>query len=71
MTGAEVLEVLYLGPDRFFRIVDVAVLWVLNDRCVVFMRVSSHKPRSFAETWSQPEGSGPFKQIDSQAIEVE
>jgi len=71
MTPAEVLEVLYLGPDTFFRIVDVAVLRVLSDRCVVFMRVSGHRPGSFSESWNQPEGSGPFKQIDSETIEVE
>ena len=71
MTPAEVLEVLYLGPDTFFRIVDVAVLRVLSDRCVVFMRVSGHRPGSFSESWNQPEGSGPFKQIDSETIGVE
>jgi len=71
MTPEDALEALYLGPDTFFRIVDVAVLQVLKDRCVVFMRVSGHKPGSFSETWNQPEGSGPFKQIDTHTIEVE
>ena len=71
MTPDEALENLYLGPHAFFRIVDVAVLRILKDRCVVFIRVSGHKPAAFAETWNQPEGSGPFKQIDAETIEVE
>jgi len=71
MTPDEVLEELYLGPDKFFRIVDVAVLRVLRDRCVVFVRVSGHPPASFADTWNQPKGSGPFKQLESLAIQVE
>jgi len=71
MTVDDVLEALYLGPDTFFRIVDVAVLRALQDRCVVFMCVSVHKPGSFSETWNQPQGSGPFKQLDALRIEAE
>jgi hypothetical protein len=59
MAPDEVLEVLYLGPDTFFKIVDVAVLQVLRDRCVVFMRVSGHRPVPFSATWNESEGSGP------------
>jgi hypothetical protein len=71
MTVEDALEALYLGPDKFFRIVDVAVLRVLQDRCVVFMCFSGHRPASFSETWNQPEGSGPFKQLDALRIEAE
>ena len=71
MMPEEVLEVLYLGPATFFRIVDVAVLQVLKDRCIAFMRVSGRRPGSFSDTWNQPEGSGPFKQLESVTIKVE
>ena len=70
MTPDDALEALYLGPDTFFRIVDVAVLQVLQDRCVVFMRVSGHRPAALSETWNEPAGSGPFKQLDSVRINV-
>jgi hypothetical protein len=71
MTPDEAVDVLYLGPGTFYRIVDVAVLRVLADRCIVFMRVSGHKPATFSKTWNQPEGSGPFKQLMANPIKVE
>ena len=63
-------EALYLGPDRFFRIIDISVRRVSNQVCTVFLRVSSHPPGSFDQTWNQPAGSGPFKQVLASEIEV-
>jgi hypothetical protein len=60
LTPAETLERLYLGPDKFFKVIDVVVLGVRADKVQAFVRVSGHEPGTFAETWS-PQGTGPFK----------
>jgi hypothetical protein len=62
------VDELYVGPDRFYRVVDVGVVEVQRDRTVIFMCVSGHPPSSFADTWNQPKGAGPFKQIESAVI---
>jgi hypothetical protein len=67
----DAVGILYLGPDRFYRIVDLAVEQVLKDRCVVFAMRSGHPPASFSEIWNQPMGSGPFKQVDAFKIHVD
>jgi hypothetical protein len=61
---------LYLGPDRFFRIIDVAVRRVSKNETIVFMHVSGHEPGHLNQTWNQPPGMGPFKQLLSDKIEV-
>jgi hypothetical protein len=53
---------LYLGDDRFYRIVDVAVTQIRPGETVVFTRVSGHRPAGFDHTFD-PSGLGPFKQI--------
>jgi hypothetical protein len=35
----------------------------------IFMRVSGHRPDTFAKTWNQPVGSGPFKQLLPEKME--
>ncbi len=64
------LERLYLGPDRFYRIVDVSVTEVTPERSIVFVRVSAHAPATFEKTWNEPRGMGPFKQLIAKAIKV-
>lgn len=59
----DALEAIYLGPDRFYRIVDVAVTRVSKDKSIVFMRISGHELGPMNKTWNQPIGSGPFKQL--------
>lgn len=71
MPPEQVARALYLEPSRFYRIVDVSVVAVKKDRCRIFLRVSGHPPGSFEETWNDPPGSGPFKQLIAQEIEVE
>lgn len=62
------LEALYLGEDKFFRIIDLMVIEVNSTQSIVFVRPSSHTPSSFHDTWNDPPGMGPFKQIIAEKI---
>jgi hypothetical protein len=62
------LNRLYLGSDRFYRIIDVAIKKLLPRKSVAFVRVSGHSPTNFDETWN-PADLGPFKQIIGETIE--
>jgi len=59
-----------LARIAFFRVINVAVRRVSKDAAVVFMGISGHAPTSFDQTWNQPPGSGPFKQVLSDEISV-
>lgn len=63
ITPNKALDVLYLGQDKFFRIVDLSVTEASKNYTTVFLRVSSHEPSNFDSTWNDPKGSGPFKQL--------
>jgi hypothetical protein len=69
LTVDEAFDEIYLGPERFYRIIDLAVLRVSGEVTTIFMRVSGHSPDTFEKTWNQPAGSGPFKQLLSDKIE--
>lgn len=62
---------LYLGPDKFYRLIDISVRKISDQVCTVFLRISGHSPSAFDQTWNQPIGSGPFKQLLATQIEVE
>jgi len=64
----EAVEQIYLGSDRFYRIIDVAIKELLPGQSVVFVRVSGHPPTEFSKTWD-PASLGPFKQIIAEKIE--
>ena len=64
----QVLDQIYLGSDRFYRIIDVAIRRLLPGRSVAFVRVSGHPPVPFSQTWD-PSHLGPFKQIIAETIE--
>ena len=64
----EALDRLYLGSERFYRIIDVALKKLLPTKSVMFVRVSGHSPTNFNETWN-PSDLGPFKQIVGETIE--
>ncbi len=64
----EALDHIYLGDDRFYRIIDVAIKEVLPAESVAFLRVSGHPPDEFSKTWN-PSSTGPFKQILAANIE--
>lgn len=64
----EAIDKIYLGSDRFYPIIDVAVEEVLPNESLAFVRVSGHSPDVLSATWD-PTGSGPFKQIVFDNIE--
>lgn len=68
MSIQDAVDRVYLGPDRFYRIIDVAIRKLLPGKSVAFVRVSGHPPATFSETWDST-GLGPFKQIVSETIE--
>ena len=64
----EALDHIYLGSDRFYRIIDVAIKELLPGKSVAFVRVSGHQSAEFSKTWD-PSGLGPFKQIIAEKID--
>ena len=64
----EALDQIYLGSDRFYRIIDVAIKKLLPGEAIAFVRVSGHPPAEFSETW-EPSALGPFKQIIAEKID--
>jgi hypothetical protein len=58
----EAVEKIYLGSQRFYRIIDVGIEEVLPKESVAFVRVSGHPSDTLSATWD-PTGIGPFKQI--------
>ena len=64
------LEKIYLGPDKFYRIIDVSVCRVSKDVSSVYLVISGHTPCSLDQTWNQPPGSGPFKQVLADKVEL-
>lgn len=64
----EALDQIYLGDDRFYRIIDIAIKKLLPGEAVAFVRVSGHLPDEFSKTWD-PSALGPFKQIIAEAID--
>ena len=65
----EAFSEIYLGPGRFYRVIDLAARHVTDKVTTIFMRVSGHPPEAFDRTWNQPIGSGPFKQLLANEIE--
>jgi hypothetical protein len=63
----EAVDKMYLGADRFFLIIDVAIKELLPKDTVAFVRVSDHPPGVFSATWD-PASMGPFKQIVSERL---
>ena len=66
-----VLDILYLGPDRSYRVIDLAVTAVGPHRTRGFVRVSGHQPGSWDQTWNDPLGSGPFHQLNAERIAID
>ena len=64
----DALERLYLGEDRFYKVIDVAVVARVPEKSVAFVRVSGHPPVGFEGTWDARE-LGPFKQMEPMKIE--
>jgi hypothetical protein len=68
LSRPDALDVLYLGDDKFYRVIDVAVVAVNSQFTRIVMAASGHPPGSFEQTWNDPPGSGPFKQVISKEI---
>jgi len=66
----EAFEAIYLGTDRFYRIIDLVVSRVSKDTSTVFMSISGHPPGPLNQTWNEPSGSGPFKQVLADKVEL-
>ncbi len=62
------LDRLYLGDDRFYRVIDIAIRRLLPRKSVAIVRVSGHPPVSFDQTW-EPAKLGPLKQAVGEALE--
>ena len=70
ITVNQAIDALYLGENLFYRIIDLAVIEVSSQITVLFVRVSGHAPSTFEQTWNDPPGSGPFKQLLAKTIKV-
>lgn len=64
------LDTLYLGDARFYLIIDVAVVEVGPRIVTVFVRASGHWLGRWDRTWNDPPGSGPFKQLLAEHVNV-
>ena len=64
----EAESALYLGPDKFYKIIDVCVRAVRADTTIVFVRPSGHAPVPFSATFD-PTTNGPFIQVDPTEID--
>ena len=62
ITTAEALDLLWLSPERFYRIVEVAAFVGENDPPTLFVRLSGHEPSAYSDTWD-PSDLGPFRAI--------
>lgn len=65
-----VIEILYLDRDQFYRIIDIAITGVAPNATRIFTRASTHSPSTFDKTWNTPVGYGPFKVLLSNKVEV-
>src|SRR6266566_3292013 len=68
VTADEALDQIYLGSDRCYRIIDVAVKGLRPGGSIIFVRVSGHSPVEYGKTWD-PSHLGPFKQVIADTIE--
>lgn len=66
----EVINKIYIDQSRFYRIIDLSVVEISKGTTKVFVRVSQHSPGSFEETWNDPPGTGPFKQLFAHEIKM-
>jgi hypothetical protein len=67
MNVDEALDQIWLGNNRFYKIIDVAIKEALPGKSLAFVRVSGHAPTGFESTWD-PSRLGPFKQITAEQV---
>jgi hypothetical protein len=59
---SEAIDLLWISPDSFYFIVDVAVILDRNSPVLMFVRPTGHEPVPFFNTWD-PADLGPFRAI--------
>lgn len=62
----EAFDILYLGDEEYYSIINVSVVSIKDQTITVWMQVTGHGPGPFNRTWNQPDGAGPFKFINCQ-----
>jgi len=60
MTPDEAAEAFYLGPERFYKLIDVLIKRIEGDTAIAFVRVADFESCPWAST-HDPGGLGPFK----------
>ena len=63
ITIDDALEELWISPDRFHRIIDLAVADYSPAMTWIWVREAGYAPSTFEETWNDPPGAGPFKTL--------
>jgi hypothetical protein len=63
MSAEEALDILYLGNNLFYRVIDFSVSEVRPGVTTVFVRPSSHPPAPWHQTGYGPPDPGPFHQL--------
>jgi hypothetical protein len=71
MSPSRAAGILFLGRDKFYRVIDISAVRVSAEKTTIFVRVSGHTPGRFEQTWNSPSGSGPFKLLKPVQIEVD
>lgn len=59
MSVEEAADILYLGPEAIYRIIDVGLLDADQDEGRLFVRPSGHSPGRWDDTWDTSR-NGPF-----------
>jgi len=54
------IDDMYLGGDRFYRVITILAKSVDTDVGTIFVGLSGHEPSGLDKTWNQPPGVGPF-----------
>jgi hypothetical protein len=61
------LDLLYLGIDVYYKIVDVMLVSLKGGIATFFVRPSGHPPGPYSQTWG-PSGLGPFRILRSDRV---
>jgi hypothetical protein len=61
-TVDEAADAIYLGPTRFYRVIDVAVRFYPDGNVTYWIRPSGHPPSEWERTW-ESSGRGPLKVV--------
>jgi hypothetical protein len=64
----QAVDALYLGPNRFFRAIELAVVELGPNYTDVMASPSGHAPGPFSRTASYANGGGPFTHALAQEI---